>query len=154
MLRGLPNCARAARVATRFRTYADDTVCSRPWDAGPPTPPPMVSGTHLLAFAATAIVLIAIPGPSVLFVIGRALALGRGPAIASVVGNAFGAYLVAVCVAFGLGSLVQRSELAFVAVKFVGGAYLVWLGIHAIRHRRDLAVVGRHVVDSPAPAGP
>ena len=99
----------------------------------------MVSGTALVAFAATACVLIVIPGPSVLFVIGRALALGRGPAIASVVGNAFGVYLVAVFVAFGLGSLVQRSEVAFVAVKVVGGSYLVWLGVQAIRHRRDLA---------------
>jgi threonine/homoserine/homoserine lactone efflux protein len=98
----------------------------------------MVSAANLTAFAAAALVLIAIPGPSVLFVIGRALALGRGPAIASVVGNAFGVYLVAVCVAFGLGNLVQRSELAFVAIKVVGSAYLMWLGIQAIRHRRDL----------------
>lgn len=50
----------------------------------------MVSGIHLLAFAATAVAVIVIPGTSVLFVIARALALGRGPAIASVVGNAFG----------------------------------------------------------------
>jgi threonine/homoserine/homoserine lactone efflux protein len=99
----------------------------------------MVSGTHLIAFAAAAFVLIVIPGPSVLFVIGRALSLGRGPAIASVVGNGLGVYVVAVLVAFGLGSLVQGSDLAFVAVKIVGAAYLVWLGTQAIRHRRDLA---------------
>ncbi|HEY0869073.1 MAG TPA: LysE family translocator [Acidothermaceae bacterium] len=99
----------------------------------------MVSGTQLAAFAATSFVLIVIPGPSVLFVIGRALSLGRGPAIASVVGNGLGVYVVAVLVAFGLGSLVQRSELAFVAVKIAGAAYLVWLGVQAIRHRRSLA---------------
>ena len=99
----------------------------------------MVSGTQLVAFAAAAFVLIVIPGPSVLFVIGRALSLGRGPAIASVVGNGLGVYVVAVLVAFGLGSLVQRSDLAFVAVKIVGAAYLVWLGTQAIRHRREFA---------------
>jgi threonine/homoserine/homoserine lactone efflux protein len=99
----------------------------------------MISGTNLAAFAATAFVLIVIPGPSVLFVIGRALSVGRGPAIASVVGNGFGVYVVAVLVAFGLGSLVQRSELAFAVVRVVGAAYLVWLGVQAVRHRRDLA---------------
>lgn len=103
----------------------------------------MVSGANVAAFAATTFVLIVIPGPSVLFVIGRALSLGRGPAIASVVGNAFGVYLVAVFVAFGLGSFVQRSEVAFLTVKVVGGTYLVWLGVQAIRHRRDLATAIR-----------
>jgi threonine/homoserine/homoserine lactone efflux protein len=99
----------------------------------------MVSANNLAAFAVAALVLIVIPGPSVLFVIGRALSLGRGPAIASVVGNGFGVYVVAVLVAFGLGSLVERSDLAFGAVKAVGAAYLVWLGVQAIRHRHDLA---------------
>jgi len=99
----------------------------------------MVSGAQLAGFAVAAFVLIVIPGPSVLFVVGRALSLGRGPAIASVAGNALGNYSVALLVAFGLGTLVERSELAFVAVKLVGGLYLAWLGIRAIRHRRELA---------------
>src|SRR6516165_2869115 len=98
----------------------------------------MVSEANLAAFAAAALVLIAIPGPSVLFIIGRALSLGRGPAIASVVGNAFGVYAVAMLVAFGLGSLVQRSDLAFLIVKLAGAGYLVWLGVQAIRHRHGL----------------
>lgn len=74
-----------------------------------------------------------------LFVLGRALSLGRPSAIASVLGNAVGVYGVAVMVAFGLGSVVQRSDTAFLVVKAVGAAYLVWLGIQAIRHRRKLA---------------
>ena len=98
----------------------------------------MVSASNLAAFALAAFVIIVVPGPSVLFVVGRALSLGRGPAFASVVGNALGVYAVAVLVAFGLGSIVQRSELAFTAVKVVGAAYLIWLGIQAIRHRHDL----------------
>lgn len=68
----------------------------------------MISGDDAAAFAAVAFVLIAVPGPSVLFVVGRALALGRGPAIASVVGNALGVYAVAVLVAVGLGSVFLR----------------------------------------------
>jgi threonine/homoserine/homoserine lactone efflux protein len=99
----------------------------------------MISGAHAVAFAATAFVIIVIPGPSVLFVVGRALSLGRAPAIASVVGNALGVYGVAVMVAFGLGSVVQRSQIAFLVVKAVGAGYLVWLGVQAIRHRRNLA---------------
>src|SRR5207253_801761 len=86
-----------------------------------------------------AFVIIVVPGPSVLFLVGRALSLGRGPAIASVVGNAIGVYGVAVMVAFGLGSIVQRSDVVFLLVKAVGAAYLVWLGVQAIRHRRALA---------------
>jgi threonine/homoserine/homoserine lactone efflux protein len=102
----------------------------------------VVSGAHLAGFALAAFVLIVIPGPSVLFLIGRALTLGRGPAMAGVVGNALGVYLVAILVAVGLGSIVQRSDLAYNVVKTVGGVYLVWLGIQAIRHRHDL-VTGR-----------
>jgi threonine/homoserine/homoserine lactone efflux protein len=62
----------------------------------------VITAGNLAGYAVASFILIAIPGPSVLFVIGRALSLGRGPAIASVVGNAVGAYVVAVLVAFGL----------------------------------------------------
>ncbi|ADP79307.1 LysE family translocator [Pseudofrankia inefficax] len=103
----------------------------------------MISGEQLAGFAVAAFVLIVIPGPSVLFVVGRALSLGRGAAIASVVGSALGNYVVAVLVAFGLGTLVERSELAFLIIKLVGGAYLVWLGVQALRHRRALAEVAQ-----------
>jgi threonine/homoserine/homoserine lactone efflux protein len=99
----------------------------------------MVSVGQIMAFAVAAFVMIVIPGPSVLFVVGRALAHGRRTALASVVGNAVGVQVVAVCVALGVGTLVERSALAFTMVRLAGAAYLVWLGIHAIRHRRGLA---------------
>jgi len=99
----------------------------------------VISAGQAAAFALVATVLIAVPGPSVLFVIGRALSLGRGPAIASVVGNACGVYVVAMLVAFGLGGVVQRSDTVFLAIKVLGAAYLVWLGIQAIRKRHCLA---------------
>ena len=89
----------------------------------------MLAGGHLLAYLLTIVVLIVIPGPSVLFVVGRALAHGRRTALASVVGNAFGVYVVAACVAVGLGTVLQRSATVFIVVKIVGAGYLVWLGI-------------------------
>lgn len=99
----------------------------------------MVSGDQLTAFAVAAFVLIVIPGPSVLFVVGRALAHGRRTALASVAGGAVGLYIVAACVALGLGALVERSAAVYTGIKLVGAAYLVWLGIQTIRHRRERA---------------
>ncbi len=99
----------------------------------------MISGGQLLGFGLASLVLIVIPGPGVLFVIGRALAHGRRTALATALGHAGGNYLVAACVAVGLGTLLQRSVEAFVIVKVAGALYLIWLGIHAIRQRKSLA---------------
>ena len=101
----------------------------------------MVATSSLLAFAATAFALIVIPGPSVLFVISRGVALGRRAAVATVLGNAAGAYAQVVVVALGLGALIERSATLFTAVKLVGAAYVVYLGVQAIRHRERLASV-------------
>jgi threonine/homoserine/homoserine lactone efflux protein len=99
----------------------------------------MLPTDHLLAFALLAFVLILVPGPSVLFVVTRSLTLGRGAGVATVVGNATGAYVQVVAVALGLGTLVQESITVFTAVKLCGAAYLVYLGVQAVRHRRALA---------------
>jgi len=60
----------------------------------------------MLAFGLAALILIAIPGPSVVFVIGRALSYGRGIALASVAGNSLGLLVIVVLVALGLGVIV------------------------------------------------
>jgi len=99
----------------------------------------MISGGRLLGFALASLVLIVIPGPGVLFVVGRALAHGRRTALATACGHALGNYVVAACVAVGLGSVLERSAQVFVVVKVAGALYLVWLGIHAIRRRASLA---------------
>ena len=106
----------------------------------------MVSVDQVAAFAAAALVLIVIPGPGVLFVIGRALAHGRRTALLSVAGHAAGNWVVAVCVALGVGTIVERSADVFTAVRLAGAAYLVWLGVQAFRHRARLA----QVLDSAA----
>lgn len=99
----------------------------------------MPSPDRLLAFALTAAVVIVIPGPSVLFVVGRALAGGRRVAVLSVVGNSLGEYAQVVAVAFGVGALAERSVAAFTILKLVGGAYLLYLGAKTFRERRTLA---------------
>ena len=101
----------------------------------------MVPPANLLGFAIAAAVLIAIPGPSVLFVIGRSLALGRRGGLLSVVGNAAGMVPQIVAVALGVGAIVAQSIVAFTVIKFAGAAYLVYLGIQAIRHRNQHAQV-------------
>lgn len=99
----------------------------------------MVPTTHLLAFTITALVLIAIPGPSVLFTVSRAISLGRVAGVATVAGNTVGAFTQVVAVAFGLGPLVERSVALFTVLKLAGACYLIYLGVQAIRHRRSLA---------------
>ncbi len=111
----------------------------------------MVSIDRLLAFAAMSFLLIVIPGPSVLFVVGRALAQGRRAALTTVVGNTLGAYALVVAVALGVGSVVERSVLVFTALKLVGAAYLVYLGVKAVRQRRSLQAA--FTGDGPARGG-
>ncbi len=81
-------------------------------------------------------IIILAPGPSVLFIIARAIAWGRKVAVITVAGNVTGAFVLSSLVAFGLGPILQRSDLAFVAVQWLGGLYLVYLGIDAIRKRK------------------
>jgi threonine/homoserine/homoserine lactone efflux protein len=109
----------------------------------------MISSAHLIGFTLASLVIIVIPGPGVLFVIGRALSHGRRTAVATAAGHAAGNYLVATCVAVGLGTLLQRSAQVFIAVKLAGALYLVYLGVQAIRHRHSLAAA----MSQPGAAG-
>lgn len=99
----------------------------------------MVDPHLALSFALASVVFVLIPGPSVLFVISRGVALGRKAAVLTVLGNSAGVYLQVVAVAAGIGPVIERSVAAYNVLKLAGAAYLVWLGIDAIRHRRDLA---------------
>lgn len=95
----------------------------------------MVPITNLLAFALAAFLLIAVPGPSVLFVVGRSLALGRKGGLLSVLGNALGELPQIAAVALGLGVVLAQSLVLFTVMKFAGAAYLIYLGVQAVRHR-------------------
>jgi len=104
--------------------------------------------SQLLAFALASILFIQVPGPSLLFTIGRALTVGRRGALLSVLGNALGLVAQIVAVALGLGAIVAASAAAYTVLKIIGACWVVWLGIQAIRHRGDariaLALGERH----------
>lgn len=97
----------------------------------------MISGHTFLAFSGLALLLIVLPGPSMLFIVGRALNHGRREALLSVVGNALGVFVHAGLVAVGVGALLASSEAAFWVLKIGGGLYLIYLGVQQIRHRHD-----------------
>lgn len=86
-----------------------------------------------LAFAATAAVLLVIPGPTILTVISYSLTQGRRAAIPLVAAVALGDSTALTLSLLGLGSVLAASAVAFTAVKTLGGAYLVWLGVRMIR---------------------
>ncbi|MFF2494116.1 LysE family translocator [Agromyces sp. NPDC058064] len=97
----------------------------------------MVPVENLWTFVLASVALILIPGPSVLFVVGRSLALGRLGGLLSVLGNALGMVPLVTAVALGVGALVAQSVVLFTVIKFAGAAYLVYLGVQAIRHRKE-----------------
>jgi threonine/homoserine/homoserine lactone efflux protein len=103
------------------------------------------SSQTLLTFALAGIVLVVVPGPTVLFVVGRALAHGRRAALTSVAGNTTGVGVVVLLVALGLGAVAAQSIVVFTVLKLVGAAYLVYLGVQTFRRRGELAAL----VDAP-----
>ncbi|MBV9338552.1 MAG: LysE family translocator [Solirubrobacterales bacterium] len=101
----------------------------------------MLPSRHLPEFLLTIYVLILVPGPSVLFVVSRGVALGRRAALATVVGNAGGLLFQGALVTIGIGSIVARSDAVFAVLKLIGAAYLVFLGVKHIRERKGLAAL-------------
>lgn len=95
----------------------------------------MITTETLVAFAATAFLVIAIPGPSVLFVISRALEHGRRGALITAGANSAGATVGLLTVALGLGTLIGTSVAVFTGLKWAGAIFLVYLGLKAIRDR-------------------
>ena len=106
----------------------------------------MIIPSRLPEYIVAAMVIILAPGPSVLFVIARAIAWGRATAVFTVAGNVTGAFSLSVFVALGLGPVLERSEVAYIAVQWGGGLYLIYLGIEAIWkrsvHAADMANQG------------
>ena len=99
----------------------------------------MIATPTLLAFVAAAFIMVVIPGPTVLFTIGRSIALGRFGGFLSIVGTAVGSIILVLAVALGVGTVIAQSVVLFTIVKVAGAGYLVFLGIQAIRQRKDAA---------------
>jgi threonine/homoserine/homoserine lactone efflux protein len=105
--------------------------------------------SHWLAFAAASGILLAIPGPTVLLVISYALGHGRRPAAAIVAGVALGDATAMTASMVGLGALLAASASLFMVLRWIGGAYLVYLGVKLWR-----APVGTPSADAPPPVRP
>jgi len=88
-----------------------------------------------LLFGIAAFVLIAVPGPAVLFIVSQSLVHGRRAALASAGGTASGEFLHVVAATVGLSALVASSTVAFQTAKLVGAAYLVLLGVKTLLTR-------------------
>ena len=107
----------------------------------------MPSSNQWIAFLVASFLFIQVPGPSVLFMLSRALTVSLRDALISVVGNGLGVMTQVLLVALGLGAVVAASATAYTVLKVVGAAYVIWLGIQAIRHRSD----ARHALAAGTP---
>jgi len=101
-------------------------------------------------FAVAALVLAAMPGPGLLYVVGRTLASGRGEGLASCVGTTLGGAVHVVAGTIGVSALVMQSATAFTVLKFCGGLYLIAL---AIQTWRDAPSSLRPVASQPRGGG-
>ena len=93
-------------------------------------------------FIAAAALLTVAPGPDIIYVLTRGIAQGRSAGIAAALGFATGCIFHTVLAAVGIAALIRSSPLAFDLVRYAGAAYLVWIGIQALRHRSSFAIEG------------
>ena len=99
----------------------------------------MMGSAHLTQFFVASLLIIIVPGPSVLFTLARGVAWGRTVAVLTVLGNSLGTLILSGVVALGLGPLLSHSKTFSVVLQIAGGCYLLYLGYDALRHRREHA---------------
>ena len=99
------------------------------------TVPPMLGIHHYWLFIATAVLLVITPGQDTFFILGRSLAGGRSAGLAAALGISAGSVLHTFAAALGLSALLATSPYAFMAVKFAGAAYLIYIGVRALATR-------------------
>ena len=98
----------------------------------------MIDSSKLALFLTAAVLLAVAPGPGMLYVLARSLAGGRREGVLSSLGTFVGGMVHVLAAAAGVSVVLARSALAFAAVKYVGAAYLCWLGVRMIlAARRD-----------------
>ena len=103
----------------------------------------------LLGFVVTAVVIIVVPGPAVLFTLGRSIAFGRRAGIVSVAGVTAASLALLAVGAAGLGALLTASPITMLVIKYDGAAYLLYLGVVTIVRRRRHAAVEFHPASRP-----
>jgi threonine/homoserine/homoserine lactone efflux protein len=98
--------------------------------------------SSLVIFLTAALVLLAIPGPAVTYVVGRSIGLGRSAGLVSALGIAVGTCFHVAAAAVGLSALLMSSAIAFGVVKYLGAAYLIYLGVQKLRREESLEPSG------------
>lgn len=94
-----------------------------------------------LAYVLASALLVVLPGPTVMLVVANALSRGRPAAMKSVIGVGLGDVTAMVISFAGLGAVLAASATLFTALKFVGAAYLIWLGIGLLRAKADPSIL-------------
>jgi threonine/homoserine/homoserine lactone efflux protein len=100
--------------------------------------------SQLLFFLSAAIVLLSIPGPAVLYIVGRSVGQGRNAGYVSALGIGVGTLVHTGAAAVGLSALLVSSAAAFSVVKYLGAAYLVFLGIQRLRSKESWSANSAH----------
>src|SRR5215212_11475509 len=95
----------------------------------------MPDASHLIAFALAAATIALIPGPGMLYVLARSLGGGRDEGLRSTAGTGVGGLVHVAAAAAGLSAIIATSATAFTVVKYLGAAYLIWLGCQALFSR-------------------
>jgi threonine/homoserine/homoserine lactone efflux protein len=93
--------------------------------------------SSLLLFTSAAIILLVIPGPAVFYILGRSIGQGRKAGIVSALGVGVGSLFHTAAAAVGLSALLMSSAAAFSAVKYLGAAYLIYLGVQKLRQNES-----------------
>jgi threonine/homoserine/homoserine lactone efflux protein len=93
--------------------------------------------SHYMLFVAAALVLLVVPGPAVLYIVARSIDQGRRAGLMSVLGVAVGSMFHVTAAALGLSALLVSSTAAYESVKYVGTAYLIFLGVQKFVKRED-----------------
>src|SRR5580698_2387785 len=98
--------------------------------------------SSLFLFVTAALLLLVIPGPAVFYIVGRSIGHGRSAGLVSALGISVGSLVHTAAAAVGLSALLMSSAVAFAAVKYLGAAYLIYLGIQKIRREESFKLSG------------
>src|SRR5579859_5297270 len=100
------------------------------------------TASSLLLFIGSALVLLVIPGPAVFYITSRSIGHGRAAGLISALGIQVGTLVHVAAAAVGLSALLMSSAAAFAAVKYLGAAYLIYLGVQKLRRAESLELSG------------
>jgi threonine/homoserine/homoserine lactone efflux protein len=109
----------------------------------------MPTPTTLVLFALASLALLLVPGPAVLYIVTRSVSQGRRAGLVSVLGVHVGSVVHVAAAALGLSALLASSATAFAVVKYLGAAYLVWLGVQKLRRSSDTGPVAEPPAVAP-----